>query len=101
MTWDEVDAIGRGRVWSGKDALEIGIVDSLGGVVDAISCAARLGGIRDEHPAVRIYPEPSFPGSFSLSSGLPGFGAELQETVDDLFLTEGRLLYLAAPLSIE
>lgn len=101
MTWDEVDAIGRGRVWSGTDALEIGIVDSLGGVVDAIDCAARLGGIHEEHPPVRIYPEPSFLGSFSLGTGLPGLGAALQETVDDLLLTEGRLLYLAMPLRIE
>lgn len=47
MTTDEVDAIGQGRVWSGTDALEIGLVDQLGGLDDAIQLAAELAGIEE------------------------------------------------------
>ncbi len=36
----EVDSIGQGRVWSGSDALEIGLVDELGGIEDALAMAA-------------------------------------------------------------
>jgi protease-4 len=39
MTKEEVDAIGQGRVWMGKDALEIGLVDEIGGMDRAIEIA--------------------------------------------------------------
>lgn len=47
MTIDEVDSIGQGRVWSGKDALRIGLVDVLGGIDDAIAIAAAKAGVED------------------------------------------------------
>lgn len=40
MTFAEVDSVGQGRVWIGSDALEIGLVDELGGINDAIAAAA-------------------------------------------------------------
>lgn len=51
-----VDSIAQGRVWTGRRALEIGLVDRLGGVYDAIECAARMAGLETYHLAV--YPEP-------------------------------------------
>ena len=45
MTYDEVDAIARGRVWTGQDALEVGLVDELGNLQDAIDAAAALAGL--------------------------------------------------------
>lgn len=47
MTLDEVDQIGQGRVWSGTDALEIGLIDELGGLKDAIAEAAEMAGLED------------------------------------------------------
>ena len=41
-----VDSIGQGRVWSGTSAIGIGLVDSLGGLNDAIKGAATLAGIK-------------------------------------------------------
>ncbi|MCQ2284259.1 MAG: signal peptide peptidase SppA [Bacteroidales bacterium] len=38
----EVDSIGQGRVWAGKDAIAIGLVDKLGSLDDAIAKAAQL-----------------------------------------------------------
>ena len=43
MTKTQVDAIGQGRVWTGQDALNIGLVDKIGGLNDAIKAAAVLG----------------------------------------------------------
>ena len=40
-----VDSIGQGRVWSGTDALEIGLVDELGGIDKAIAYAADKAGL--------------------------------------------------------
>jgi protease-4 len=45
MTPDSVDIIGEGRVWSGTSAKEIGLVDEIGGLNDAIKGAAELAGI--------------------------------------------------------
>ncbi len=42
MPRDSVDAIAQGRVWSGEMALQIGLVDRLGQLEDAIASAARL-----------------------------------------------------------
>jgi protease-4 len=42
MTLEEVDAIAQGRVWVGTQALEIGLVDELGSLADAVAHAAEL-----------------------------------------------------------
>ncbi len=47
-----VDSIGQGRVWTGKDALEIGLVDGLGGIEDAIQMAAEKASLGDDY---RLY----------------------------------------------
>ncbi len=44
-TYDEVHAIARGRVWSGEDAKANGLVDEIGGFMDAIEKAKELAGI--------------------------------------------------------
>jgi len=41
MKFEDVDAIGQGRVWSGKDALKIGLVDEIGGLQNAIAYVAK------------------------------------------------------------
>lgn len=50
-----VDDIARGRVWTGVDALEIGLVDQMGGVDDAIAYAAEAIGVGDDYN-IREYP---------------------------------------------
>lgn len=47
MSVEMVDSIGQGRVWSGTDALAIGLVDELGGLNRAIEIAAELASIED------------------------------------------------------
>ena len=55
MSRPEVEIIAEGRVWSGKSALDIGLVDKLGDLDDAIVSAAGLAGLDDY--VVRTYPE--------------------------------------------
>jgi len=45
MTVDQVDSIGQGRVWTGIDAKDRGLVDELGGLEDAIKAAADIAGL--------------------------------------------------------
>ncbi|MCQ2285299.1 MAG: signal peptide peptidase SppA [Bacteroidales bacterium] len=47
MTVEAVDEIGQGRVWVGRDALELGLVDKLGHIDDAIALASKLAKLSD------------------------------------------------------
>jgi len=51
----DVDSIAQGRVWTGSDAREIGLVDGLGGIERAIASAASLAKVKDYK--VVTYPE--------------------------------------------
>jgi protease-4 len=50
-----VENIAQGRVWTGKQALEVGLVDSIGGLQDTIEAAARLVGV--ENYNIMEYPK--------------------------------------------
>lgn len=49
LTFEQVDAVAQGRVWSGTDAVKHGLADGLGGLEDAISIAAERAGISDSY----------------------------------------------------
>ncbi len=51
-----VDSIGQGRVWSGEKGLKLGLVDRIGGVQDALDCAARMAKLKTYR--LHEYPEP-------------------------------------------
>ncbi|MCF6183946.1 MAG: signal peptide peptidase SppA [Bacteroidales bacterium] len=52
---DSVDAVGQGRVWSGEDALNIGLVDVLGGLNTAVNLAAKKAHLTSY--GIKYYPE--------------------------------------------
>jgi len=59
MTYEAVDAIGQGRVWIGSDALELGLVDEMGGLDEAIQAAIDETGL--ENWSIKEYPEQKDP----------------------------------------
>lgn len=56
MAQDSVKAIAEGRVWTGEQALKIGLVDELGNLDDAIKAASELAELKDY--TVGNYPSP-------------------------------------------
>jgi len=60
MTVAQVDSIGQGRVWSGENAKQIGLVDEFGGLKDAITLAAEIEGL-EEYRTVSL---PALPDPF-------------------------------------
>ncbi len=55
---EEIDRVARGRVWTGRQALEVGLVDELGGFRTALSRAKELAGIEaDQEVSLVILPE--------------------------------------------
>ncbi len=63
-----IDKLAAGRVFTGKQALELGLVDRLGGLEDAIKFAGKKAGISDYD--IRVIPEP--PTIFDLLGGESG-----------------------------
>lgn len=59
VSQQEIKKIGEGRVWLGKDALKIGLVDELGNINNAITKAAELAGLGQY--AIVEYPEKTDP----------------------------------------
>ncbi|MEZ5565800.1 MAG: signal peptide peptidase SppA [Gammaproteobacteria bacterium] len=60
MTYEQADAIARGRVWIGSDALERHLIDKVGGLDDAVASAARLAGL-EAGTYGQYYMEPDLP----------------------------------------
>ena len=60
MTPEAVNEVGQGRVWLGSQALEIGLVDELGDLANAIEIAAELAGLEDY--GVKRFAPPTPPG---------------------------------------
>lgn len=100
---ERVQEIARGRVWSGIDALEVGLIDQLGGFETAVGVAAELAELGDD-PRVVVYPRPKtfFEQLADLqtvrSPQLPTSRAALVEFVEEL--AEPRVEAIAPTLKI-
>ena len=56
MRYEEVHAVAKGRIWSGEKALQLGLVDKIGGLEDALASASKLAEIED-YEVVRYFKE--------------------------------------------
>lgn len=77
ISQDSVKAVAEGRVWTGEQAMKIGLVDKLGNLNDAIAAAAKAAKI--EKYSVGRYPEPA-----------PWFTSLLQEKKADYMDSQMR-----------
>lgn len=58
-SYEAIDQVGQGRIWSGEDALKLGLVDKLGGIEEAIALAKEKAGIPPKEPVhIVMYPKP-------------------------------------------
>lgn len=57
MTQDDLKKIASGRVWSGEQAKQNGLVDELGGLTDAIKLAGKLAKLKDNDYRLRYLPD--------------------------------------------
>jgi protease-4 len=81
MTYEAVDAIAQGKVWSGRDALERGLVDQLGDLDAAIEAAAGLAELAEGDYGVRRI-EPTLSAAEQFLLDLFGAGARAGLPVD-------------------
>jgi protease-4 len=98
MTTAQVDAIAQGRVWSGSKALELGLVDALGNLDNAIEAAAQLANL-DDYDRLLIEKEKS-PRTLFLQSLLEQASIFLGQPTDNHY-SENKLTRLISTLSLE
>ena len=79
MTKEDVNKIGRGRIWTGRQAKDLKLVDELGGLTNALGLAKKLASIPpDEEVQLVIWPKKlNFWQSFF---GAPDLGLNLKST---------------------
>jgi protease-4 len=98
MTTAQVDAIAQGRVWSGSKALELGLVDALGDLDNAIEAAAQLANL-ENYDRLLIEKEKS-PRTLFLQS-LLGQASMFFGQPTDSYYSENTLTSLISTLSLE
>ena len=92
MTVKDVDAIAQGRVWTGADAIEIGLADLEGGLDEAIALAAETVGLEEDSYRIIRLPRPqSFFDEFT-ESFLIGIRSLFESPLDAALREEARLL---------
>ena len=107
MTQDELKKIASGRVWSGEQALENGLIDQLGSFDDAIELAVKAAGIEDDY-SVAYYPKQKpfleeFIEKMSAKVQVSLFGSELDpllKQVEELKSHQGLQARVAGDISI-
>ncbi|TDE99007.1 S49 family peptidase [Occultella glacieicola] len=89
LTPARVDELGRGRIWSGRDAVGLGLVDALGDLRDGLAYARRLAGLPADAPARPVRTGLTVPG-------LPTLGTDPAAALEALwpFGTEHVLAWM-------
>jgi len=103
---EDVDKIGKGRVWTGSQAKEINLVDEIGGLSTAIKAAKRLAGIaEDEDVRLVVWPKRiSFFGSlFGRREArlLTPLSQELEKALDWAGLMNEDRIWAIMPLGMK
>jgi protease-4 len=95
QTPEAIDAIAQGRVWSGSQAKERGLVDRLGGIDDAIASAASRAKLGTHYSVRYVEREPSawerFLLSFGDSSAMTKLARRVGFTLPSAWLDRGEM----------
>ena len=71
LTVEDVDRLGRGRIWSGRQAKENGLVDELGGLSRAIAIAREHAGLERTSVKIVEFPKKTWTSQLLNNLGLP------------------------------
>jgi protease-4 len=98
MSEADVDAIAQGKVWTGETAVEIGLVDGLGDLDEAIAAAASLAGLESDGYGRRYFEKELSPTE-QLALQFLGSARRTGLDIGDLFARHSSLEQLAARLA--
>jgi protease-4 len=90
-----IDSIAQGRVWIGKRAIGVGLVDRTGSLQDAVDCAARMAKVTDyetrEYPEQKTLLEQLTDQSFMSESKEDALAKEIGQQQYDVFMKAKQL----------
>ena len=89
MDLKQVEAIAQGKVWDGAKAKEIGLVDELGDLEDAISAAAELANLKDY---AAVYLQHIFPPDSGIFEYLSSQSQNITSNIKALFLGKRKVI---------
>ncbi len=104
-----VEDLARGRVWTGAQAVELGLVDEAGGFLDAVDAARRLARLSPDE-AIRLQPFPAPPRGLDRWRAMLGAGVETGDSLAALSAVLNRpevqtvlreIAQPAAPIALE
>jgi len=98
---EEIESLAQGRVYTGRTAHEIGLVDKIGGLMEAIAMARRMAGLEADRE-IEIVEYPRYKGLFNLNLNVSPFGFSLEDNPYYMYLeilstSRGRPLPLLPP----
>lgn len=103
---EKVEAVAKGRVWTGRQAKEVGLVDELGGFDKVMDDIAKARNLQDRHKLNIVElpaPENPFQELYDMIQKKSPFGASLPAGLESLqsflpFLDNNRLVYTPMPI---
>lgn len=96
LSREEIDAVGRGRVWTGRQAMERGLIDEQGGFDLALERARELAGLSDRAPVREV----TIPTARTLLAPTPRAGDWMSYMLEGLALFRQARALCLAPLII-
>ncbi len=96
-TPEKIDAVAQGRVWAGKDALALGLVDRLGSLGDALKAAATRAKMADGYSVDYVEAPPGKLDVWLQRFGLVDLAAPAFDAPETLAAAAGRWLGLPGP----
>jgi len=101
MDFKDAEQLARGRVWTGRQAKELGLVDELGGIKTAINLAKREAGISGHlTPVIRLYSKPKYI-QVSPFGKFFSLGEQLDSLVDGLLTLKREKILAMMPFWID
>lgn len=95
ITKAQVDSVGQGRVWTGADAIEIGLVDELGSLQKAIEYAAEQAEISSDDIKVIAYPKQKkneLTELLTLIEDLEGADESVKQSISQEFIKKAKAI---------
>jgi len=98
MTIAEVDSIGQGRIWSGINAIKIGLVDTLGTLDDAILIASKIADIKEyrvidlpeqNDPMTEVFKKFSKEAKLKITKSIMGDEFEIYSKINEIKQYQG------------
>ncbi len=80
---DSMQYLAQGRIWHGKDAVEVGLVDRIAGLSEVIDVAAKMAGVDPKEVGIKTYPAEKSFFEFAIELSAPKIKSPLPKQINE------------------